>query len=55
MPSCCAGSPTRRTTRRGDGTDLLRVFLLGEIPAHDARKYVTTFVEHAQSELKRFA
>jgi DNA-binding PadR family transcriptional regulator len=33
--------------------DLLRVFLLGEIPAEDARKYVTTFAEHAHSELKR--
>jgi DNA-binding PadR family transcriptional regulator len=33
--------------------DLLRVFLLGQIPAEDARKYVVTFVEHAETELKR--
>lgn len=33
--------------------DLLRVFLLGQIPAEDARKYVTTFAEHADAELKR--
>jgi DNA-binding PadR family transcriptional regulator len=33
--------------------DLLRVFLLGEIPAEDARKYVIAFAEHAHSELKR--
>jgi DNA-binding PadR family transcriptional regulator len=33
--------------------DLLRVFLLGEIPAEDARKYVAAFAEHANSELKR--
>jgi DNA-binding PadR family transcriptional regulator len=34
--------------------DLLRVFLLGEIPAEDARKYVQTFAEHAESDLKRY-
>jgi DNA-binding PadR family transcriptional regulator len=34
--------------------DLLRVFLLGEIPAEDARKYVQTFTEHAESDLKRY-
>jgi DNA-binding PadR family transcriptional regulator len=33
--------------------DLLRFFLLGEIPVSDARKYVMAFAEHAQSELKR--
>jgi DNA-binding PadR family transcriptional regulator len=33
--------------------DLLRVFLLGEIPADDARTYVAAFAEHAHSELKR--
>jgi DNA-binding PadR family transcriptional regulator len=33
--------------------DLLRVFLLGEISADDARKYVTAFAEHAHSELNR--
>jgi DNA-binding PadR family transcriptional regulator len=33
--------------------DLLRVFLLDEIPVEDARTYVTAFAEHADSELKR--
>jgi DNA-binding PadR family transcriptional regulator len=33
--------------------DLLRVFLLDEIPVEDARTYVAAFAEHADSELKR--
>lgn len=33
--------------------DLLRVFLLGELPAEDARDYVGAFAQHAGSELKR--
>jgi DNA-binding PadR family transcriptional regulator len=33
--------------------DLLRVFLLDEIPVEDARTYVMAFAEHADSELKR--
>lgn len=33
--------------------DLLRIFLLGELPAHDAREYASAFAEHAASELKR--
>ncbi|CAN5458224.1 PadR family transcriptional regulator [soil metagenome] len=33
--------------------DLLRVFLLGEIPEDDAREYVTEFAKHADSELVR--
>jgi DNA-binding PadR family transcriptional regulator len=33
--------------------DLLRVFLLGEIPEDDARKYMMAFAEHADSELVR--
>ena len=33
--------------------DLLRIFLLGELPADDARKYALTFAQHAASELKR--
>jgi DNA-binding PadR family transcriptional regulator len=33
--------------------DLLRVFLLGEIPRDEARKYVSAFAEHAESELGR--
>lgn len=34
--------------------DLLRVFLLDEIPVEDARAYVTAFAEHADSDLKRY-
>jgi DNA-binding PadR family transcriptional regulator len=33
--------------------ELLRVFLLGEIPAEQARAYVTSVAEHAQAELTR--
>ncbi|MDT5069038.1 MAG: hypothetical protein QOK02_5193 [Mycobacterium sp.] len=33
--------------------DLLRVFLLDQIPVEAARAYVVTFAEHAESELKR--
>ena len=33
--------------------DLLRVFLLGEVPAAEARRYAVAFAEHAGSELKR--
>lgn len=33
--------------------DVLRVFLLGELPAEEAREYATSFAEHAASELKR--
>ncbi len=33
--------------------DVLRIFLLGELPADDARRYASTFAEHAASELKR--
>lgn len=33
--------------------DLLRVFLLGELPAREAREYAAAFAEHATSELKR--
>lgn len=33
--------------------DLLRIFLLNEIPADEARKHVLTFAEHADSELTR--
>lgn len=33
--------------------DLLRVFLLGEVPAAKARRYAVAFAEHAASELKR--
>jgi DNA-binding PadR family transcriptional regulator len=33
--------------------ELLRVFLLGEIPAEQARAYVTAVAEHAQAELTR--
>jgi DNA-binding PadR family transcriptional regulator len=33
--------------------DLLRVFLLGELPPKDARRYAVSFAEHAASELKR--
>lgn len=34
--------------------DLLRVFLLGQAPAADARTYVTTFADRAEADLKRF-
>lgn len=34
--------------------DLLRVFLLGQIPAAEARAYVLAFAEHAESELARY-
>jgi DNA-binding PadR family transcriptional regulator len=33
--------------------DLLRVFLLGELPAEDARKHFTAVAAYAQSELER--
>ncbi|MGD9619038.1 MAG: PadR family transcriptional regulator [Mycolicibacterium sp.] len=33
--------------------DLLRVFLLGELPAADSRSYVRAFAQHAADELKR--
>jgi DNA-binding PadR family transcriptional regulator len=33
--------------------DLLRVFLLGEIPRDDARRYVVAVAEHADAELTR--
>ncbi len=33
----CAGSPTRATIRRSRRPDCLRVFLLSEVPAEDAR------------------
>lgn len=33
--------------------ELLRVFLLGEIPAEQARAYVASVAEHAQAELAR--
>lgn len=33
--------------------DLLRVFLLGELSPSAARRYVTTFAEHAAAELER--
>src|SRR4051794_9872840 len=33
--------------------DLLRVFLLGELPARDAREYAAGFAETAAAELKR--
>ncbi|MBI3212686.1 MAG: PadR family transcriptional regulator [Mycobacterium sp.] len=39
--------PTRRP-------DVLRVFLLGEIPAADARAYAVAFAEHAETELARY-
>lgn len=38
--------PTRRV-------ELLRVFLLGELPAEDARKQLLAVAEHAQAELTR--
>jgi DNA-binding PadR family transcriptional regulator len=34
--------------------DVLRVFLLGDVPAEEARKYVTAFAEHAGTDLKRY-
>ena len=37
----------------GRRPDVLRVFLLDEVPVEDARAYVTAFAEHADSELKR--
>lgn len=33
--------------------DVLRVFLLGELPPEDARRYAVEFAERAASELKR--
>lgn len=33
--------------------DVLRIFLLGELPADEARRYASTFARHAASELKR--
>ncbi|MCH9730456.1 MAG: PadR family transcriptional regulator [Actinomycetia bacterium] len=33
--------------------DVLRIFLLGELPPDEARRYASTFVEFAASELKR--
>ncbi len=35
-------------------SDLLRVFLLDEVPLDDARAYIASVVEHAESELKRY-
>ncbi|WP_099025591.1 PadR family transcriptional regulator [Mycolicibacterium palauense] len=43
-----AGDPPMRRP------DLLRVFLLGEIPGADARRYVASFAERAESDLARF-
>jgi DNA-binding PadR family transcriptional regulator len=34
--------------------DVLRVFLLDEVPVDAARAYVTAFAEHADSDLKRY-
>jgi DNA-binding PadR family transcriptional regulator len=34
--------------------DVLRVFLLSEVPAEDARKYVLRMAEHADAELARY-
>jgi DNA-binding PadR family transcriptional regulator len=34
-------------------TPLLRVFLLGEIPAEDARKHMVAMAEHADAEVRR--
>jgi DNA-binding PadR family transcriptional regulator len=34
--------------------DLLRVFLLADAPAADARNYVASFAEHAAEDLKRY-
>lgn len=33
--------------------ELLRVFLLGEVPPEQARKYVAEFAEHSEAELAR--
>ena len=33
---------------------LLRVFLLGQIPADEARAYVAAFAEHAETDLTRY-
>ncbi|GJF08121.1 transcriptional regulator [Mycolicibacterium cyprinidarum] len=33
--------------------DVLRIFLLGELPADAARRYASAFAQHAASELKR--
>lgn len=33
--------------------ELLRVFLLGEVPPEQARKYVAAFAEHSEAELAR--
>ena len=41
-------------SRRVRRPDVLRVFLLGEVSADVAREYVTTFAEHAESDLKRY-
>lgn len=35
-------------------SDLLRVFLLEEVPLDDARAYIATVVEQAESDLKRY-
>ena len=37
----------------GRSPELLRVFLLGELPRHDAAGHVQALVEHAESELAR--
>lgn len=34
--------------------DLLRVFLLGDAPAEDARSYIAAFADHATDDLKRY-
>ena len=34
--------------------DLLRVFLLGQIPSEEARAYVVAFAEHAETDLTRY-
>lgn len=34
--------------------DLLRVFLLGDVPADTARTYAAEFAEHAAAELKKY-
>ncbi len=33
--------------------DLLRIFLLGELPADDARRYASAFAQRSESELRR--
>ena len=33
---------------------MLRVFLLGQIPAEEARAYVAAFAEHAETDLARY-